>query len=83
MWAWTCGAKLLSDSVGAAVLPRPPDGMAVIALYQAQVRKPSRPARVLSRENGIAQAVVGSCAQAVVLPSRFLGAVSLASWHGS
>ena len=56
---------------------------AVVAPYQAQVRKPSEPARVHPRENGIVQAVVGTCAQAVGLPLALLGAVAIALWHES
>jgi len=56
---------------------------AVVAPYQAQVRTPSEPARVHPRENGIVQAVVGTCAQAVGLPSAPMGAVTIAFWHGS
>jgi len=54
---WDCGAGFVSNSVGVAVGP-----------YQAQVREPSEPARVHPREDGIVQAVVGTCAQAVGLP---------------
>ena len=55
----------------------------VVAPYQAQVRKPSGPARVHPWGNGIVQAVVGTCAQAVGLPSAHLGAVAIALWHES
>ena len=54
---WDCGAGFVSDSVGVAVGP-----------YQAQVREPSESARVHPREDGIVQAVVGTCGQAAGLP---------------
>ena len=64
---WNCDAGSVSKNVIAAVGPR----AIVVAVYQAQVRKPSGHARVHPRENGIVQAVVGTCAQAVGLPSEF------------
>jgi len=45
----------VSSIVGAAVEPRPPVGAVVVVPYQAQVRRPSGPARVHPRGNGIVQ----------------------------
>ena len=56
---------------------------AAVAMYQAQVRKPRKLARVHSRENGIVQAVVGTCAQAAGLSLAHLEAEALALQHGS
>ena len=74
---WKCGVGSVSKNVGAAVEPR----ATVVAPYQDQVRKPSGPARVHPRGDGIVQAVVGTCAQAVGLPSAHLGVVAIALWH--
>ena len=76
---WNCDAGSVSKNVIAAVGPR----AVVVAMYQAQVRKPSGPARVHPRENGVVQAVVGACAQAVGLPSAHLDAEAVALLHGS
>jgi len=80
---WTRGVEFLSSFVSAVVWPRPPVGAAVVAPYQAQVRRPSGPARVLPRRNGIVQAVVRTWAQAVDLSSGLLGAVAFALLHES
>jgi len=55
---------------------------AAVAMYQAQVRKPRKLARVHSRENGIVQAVVGTCAQAAGLSLAHLDAKALALQNG-
>ena len=75
---WTCGAGCVLNIVGAAVEPQPPVGVAVVAPYQAQARRPSGPARVHPQGNGIVQAVVGTWGQAVGLPLALLGAVAIA-----
>ena len=76
---WNCDTGSVSKNVFADGGPR----TAVFAMYQAQVRKPRGPARVHPRENGVVQAVVGACAQAVGLPSAHLDAEAVALLHGS
>ena len=58
---WASGAGFVTESVGAAVV-------AAFGPYQAQIREPSGPARILPRKDGFVQATVGTCAQA----GRFL-----------
>ena len=58
---WASGAGFVTESVGAAVV-------AAFDPYQAQIRKPSGPARILPREVGFVQAAFGTCAPA----GRFL-----------
>jgi len=77
--SWNCDASSVSKNVVADVGPR----TIAFAMYQAQVRKPRRPARVHPRENGVVQAVVGTCAQAVGLSSAHLDAEAVALLHGS
>jgi len=55
--------KFLSGFVGATASPRSPLGVAVVAPYLAQVQRPSGPARVLPRGDGVVQAVVGAWAR--------------------
>jgi hypothetical protein len=63
-----------------AVVAHRPDAF---ALYQAQVRKLRGLARVHSRENGIVQARVGTCAQAAGLSLTHRDAVAFVLQHGS
>ena len=58
---WGSGAGFLTENVGTAV-------GADVGPYQAQIRKPSGPARILPREVGFVQAAFGTCAPA----GRFL-----------
>ena len=51
---------------------------AAVALYQAQVQKLRKLARLHSRKNGIVQALVGTCAQAAGLSLAHLDAVAVA-----
>jgi len=76
---WDCVASSVSKNVVAVVGPQ----TAAFAMYQAQVRKPRRPARVHPRENGVVQAVVGTCAQAAGLSSAHLDVEAVALLHGS
>ena len=69
-----CAASFVSRKMVAVVGRR----AVAFALYQAQVRKPRRLARLHSRENGIVQALVGTCAQAAGLSLAHLGAVAVA-----
>jgi len=58
---WASGAGFVMESVGASVF-------SAFDPYQAQIRKPSGPARLLPRKDGFVQAAFGTCAQA----GRFL-----------
>jgi len=67
-----CAAGFVSQKMVAVVGRR----AVAFALYQAQVQKPRRLARLHSRENGIVQAFVDTCAQAAGLSSAHLEAVA-------
>ena len=58
---WGSGVGIVTESVGTAV-------SADVGPYQAQIRKPGGPARILPREVGFVQADFGTCAPA----GRFL-----------